>query len=80
MITPVPSPFDFAALDGLAFAAERGRLSRLAPAQMVARDLGPVIELGQLAAGGLLPAPEQAAWLNLDGVGALYRALVGGKS
>jgi anti-sigma regulatory factor (Ser/Thr protein kinase) len=80
MITPVPSPFDFAALDGLAFAAERGRLSGLAPAQMVARDLGPVIELGQLAAGGLLPAPEQAAWLNLDGVGALYRALVGGKS
>ncbi len=80
MTTSIPSPFDFAALDGLAFAAERGRLSGLAPAQMVARDLGPVIELGQLAASGLLPAPEQAAWLNLDGVGALYRALVGGKS
>jgi hypothetical protein len=74
------SPFDFAALDGLAFAAERGRLSPGTPPRMVARDLGPVIELAQLAAGGLLPAPERAAWLNLNCVGSLYRALLGGRS
>lgn len=80
MTTAVPSPFDFAVLDGLAFAAERGRLSGRTPPRMLARDLGPVIELAQLAVGGLLPAPERAAWLNLDGVGSLYRALLGGKS
>lgn len=74
------SPFDFAALDDLAFASERGRLSSRTLPGMVARDLGPVIELAQLAAGGLLPAPERAAWLNLDGLGALYRALLGGRS
>lgn len=74
------SPFDFAALDGLAFAAQRGRLASRIPPRMAARDLGPVIEFAQLTASGLLPAPERAAWLNLDGVGALYRALLSGRS
>lgn len=80
MTTASLSPFDFAALDGLAFAAGRGMLAGRSPPRMVARDLGPVIELAQLAAGGLLPAPERAGWLNLDGVGGLYRELVGGRS
>ncbi len=70
---------DFAMLDGLAFAAERGRLSGRAP-DLVAHDLGPVVELGQLAAGGLLPAPERAEWLRLDALGVLYRAIASGRS
>jgi hypothetical protein len=65
---------DFVTLDGLAFAAERGRLSGRAP-DLVARDLGPVVELAQLAAAGLLPAPERAEWLRLDGLAVLYRAI-----
>ena len=72
--------FNFTILDGLAFAAERGKEYALAPAHMVAHDLGPVIELGHLAANGLLPAPYETDWLKLDGITALYRALLGGNS
>lgn len=70
---------DFAALDGLAFAAERGRLSAGVP-NLVARDLGPIVELGQFAAAGLLPPPERAEWLNLDSLGVLYRAIASGRA
>ncbi len=66
-------------LDGLAFAPERGRLSGHAP-DLVAHDLGPVVELGQLAAAGLLPPPEQAEWLRLDGLSVLYRAIASGRA
>jgi anti-sigma regulatory factor (Ser/Thr protein kinase) len=70
---------DFAMLDGMAFAAERGRLSGRA-LDLVAHDLGPVVELGQLAAAGLLPSPERAAWLRLDGLHPLYRAIASGRT
>ncbi len=70
---------DFTMLDGLAFAAERRRLSGRAP-DMVAHDLGPVVELGQLAAAGLLPSPERAEWLRLNGLGVLYRAIASGRA
>ena len=70
---------DFVAVDGLAFAAERERLAGRAP-ELVARDLGPVIEMGQLAAAGLLPAPGRASWLRLDGLGVLYQAIMSGRS
>lgn len=69
---------DFATLDGLAFAAERGRLSGHIP-NLVAHDLGPIIELGQFAAAGLLPAPERTAWLRLDGLAVLYREIASGR-
>lgn len=69
---------DFAALDGLAFAAERGRLSGRV-SNLMARDLGPIVELGQFAAAGLLPAPERAEWLRLDSLGVLYRAMASGR-
>ena len=72
--------FNFTILDDLAFAAERGKESGLKPNQMVARDLGPLIELSQLATSGFLPPPDQAPWLKLDGVDALYRALSRGLS
>lgn len=74
-----PAPFDFAALDGLAFAAERGRLTGREPPRRAARDIGPMIELSQLAARGLLPAPRQAGWLALDGLDCLTRALETGR-
>jgi anti-sigma regulatory factor (Ser/Thr protein kinase) len=68
------APLDFTALDGLAFAAERGRLANGVP-RLAAHELGPLIEMALLARGGLLPAPETAKWLQLDGLGALYSAI-----
>jgi len=70
---------DFVALDGLAFAAERGKLAGGIPT-LRARDLGPAIELGQLAATGLLPEPERANWLHLGGLGMLYQAIASGRT
>src|SRR5689334_12019791 len=75
-----PPVFDFASLDGLAFAAERGRFNGLALPRMAAQGLGPILELAQLADTGLLPAPEKAAWLALDGFEVLYRMLLTGRS
>lgn len=69
---------DFNVLDGLAFAAERRRLSGDIP-DHVARDLGPVIEMGLLAHNGLLPPPEAAGWLQLSRLGAFYTAIKSGK-
>lgn len=70
---------DFAALDELALAAERGRLSGRAP-DLIAGDLGPIVELTQLAGMGLLPAPARADWLRLDGLGLLCRTIASGRS
>ena len=72
--------FNFTILDDLAFAAERGKESGLKPNQMVARDLGPLIELSQLATSGLLPPPDQATWLKLDSLGTLYHAFLRNQS
>jgi anti-sigma regulatory factor (Ser/Thr protein kinase) len=60
-----PRPFTFAELDGLGFAAAKGRLQPLPDGAYVARDLGPVLELARLSASGLLPAPTRANWLAL---------------
>jgi anti-sigma regulatory factor (Ser/Thr protein kinase) len=75
-----PPVFDFASLDGLAFAAERGRFNGPALPRMAAQGLGPILELAQLADTGLLPAPEKAEWLALDGFEVLYRMLLTGRS
>lgn len=72
--------FDFTILDDLAFAMERKKECELTSGQMVAQELGPVIELGQLSASGLLPSPDQATWLKLDSLGALYNALLRNQS
>ena len=75
-----PSPtLDFKTLDGLAFAAERGRLSGRSLSIMAARELGPVLELALLAEGGLLPSPHAAPWLSLDGLAPLGQALKAGR-
>jgi hypothetical protein len=70
------NPLSFAALDGIAFAAERGRLGGDPPAH-IAADLGPLIEMLQLAHTGLLPMPSSATWLHLNGSEALLRAAAG---
>ena len=70
---------DFATLDGLAFAAERGRLGGTVLDRAVARDLGPLIEMSHLASAGLLPRPGEAPWLELDGVRDFRRALASGQ-
>lgn len=76
----MPAPaFDFSALDGLAFAAERGRLNGRMPPRMTAVTLGPVVEMAHLARSGVLPAPDKADWLVLDGLAVLYRAVRGGR-
>lgn len=68
----------FSEVDDLAFAAERGRLDGGKPkAQFEPIEIGPLIELAQLSAGGLMPAPEQNAWIALDAVARFYSALTG---
>jgi hypothetical protein len=81
MITAASTTFTFAALDDIAFAAERGRLGTgvLADGAYAADDLGPVLELAQLAATGLLPTPSRAAWLTFGELGELWRELSTGR-
>ncbi|MBX9588495.1 MAG: hypothetical protein K2X43_04265 [Hyphomonadaceae bacterium] len=72
--------FTFAALDGLAFAAAKQRLSALAPGMSYgANALGPFLELVQLGAGGLLPRADQAPWLTLGGMTQFDAALRSGR-
>lgn len=74
-----PTPFTFAVLDGLAFAAARQRLPEL-PGDAYAFDaLGPVLELARLSATGLLPSPTRAAWLALGDAASLGAALRNGR-
>jgi hypothetical protein len=46
---------------------------------MTAVSLGPVVEMAHLARAGVLPAPDKASWLVLDGLAVLYRAVSGGR-
>lgn len=73
-------PLTFATLDGLAFAAERGRLSDCPDFdELTVRALGPFLELSHLSCNGLLPPPRKAAWLALDDITTLESALRGGR-
>jgi hypothetical protein len=51
-------PLTFTAVDGLAFAAEKGKLGRAQSKAFVARDIGPLLELNHLSCEGLLPPIE----------------------
>lgn len=74
-------PFNFLALDGIAFAASRGRLGQLAAkAKYSAGPLGPFMELRQLCASGFLPQLDEASWLNLGTTTPFYAALRTGQS
>jgi len=79
MTGSVPRLLDFAALDDLAFAAERGRLdvSNVPPFSL--GDLGPTLEFYQLSGSKLLPSPGNAPWLSLGGLGPLVQSLEEGK-
>jgi hypothetical protein len=72
---PEVASLTFAALDGIAFAASRGRLADTP--EYSATDLGPLIEMLQLARTGLLPPPGSAPWLRLNGSEAILRAVAG---
>lgn len=76
-----PAAFTFAVLDDIAFAAARGRLGpgALAESTYIADDLGPVLELAQLAAAGLLPPPSRASWLTFGALGELWQQLCAGR-
>ena len=78
MTEPAPGVLDFDALDGLAFAAERGRLDERAVPEMKAQDIGPVVELAQHAETRLLSPPRAARWLALDSLNGLVQALQDG--
>jgi anti-sigma regulatory factor (Ser/Thr protein kinase) len=72
-------PLTFGNLDGLAFAATRGRLHAATPSlHFVASDIGPLLEFSQLSSDGLLPRPDKAPWLVLDGIDNFYAALLAG--
>jgi len=74
------APLTFAALDGIAFAARRGRLNQLAAnGGYSAATLGPFMEWRQLSGFGLLPQMEKTKWLQLGPFAALQAALGDGK-
>ncbi|MGA9866937.1 MAG: hypothetical protein WBQ75_10930 [Acetobacteraceae bacterium] len=74
-----PAPFTFAALDGLAFAAERQCLPMLPAGSYRFDGLGPVLELARLSTTRLLPQPTRADWLALEDAGGIADALRRGR-
>lgn len=73
-----PQALTFAALDGLAFAAQRGRLNGGRGLSFSVGALGPLIEWNELSGAGLLPFPDKTPWLSLDGTAALVAAMRSG--
>jgi len=73
-LSPIPRPLTFSELDGLGFAAERGRFEP-SSTNFVASDLGPVFELGLLAKSKTLPWPGTSTWLSMNGIAPLISAL-----
>lgn len=72
----IERPLGFSDVDGLGFAAQRGRLGRYEGfLALAARDLGPFIEYALLGAAAMVPKPDEAPWLRLEGMTSLYRAL-----
>lgn len=65
---------DFETLDGLAFAAQKGRLNGELPS-INAADLGPLIEFEMLSAAGLLPPSSKDDWIKINGLSVLYREI-----
>lgn len=69
-------PLTFSSIDGIAFAAARGRLDRIQKEPLLAADgLGPFVELTHLATDKLVPEIEKLDWLRLDALAAFWRAL-----
>jgi hypothetical protein len=74
-----PADLTFTSLDGLAFAAARGRLDTSAGRTQIVHDLGPFIELYQLSESGLLPRPDRGSWISMDGSASFFDALSVGR-
>ena len=79
MTKPTSCELDFAALDDLAFAAERGRLNGRSIPQMRAHDIGPALEFAQLSSDRRFPTLLSAPFLILDGMDRFVRALQSGQ-
>lgn len=77
MTEATPNTLDFAAVDGLAFAAERGRLNGQAIPILSAQDIGPVFEFAQFASSGLLPPIRDAPFVTLNGLDQMVQAMNG---
>ena len=68
----------FSDVDGLAFAAARGRLDpRKLPAAYTPQRLGPLLELLHLSAGGRIPPPGN--WLSPNGTAPMMTAVAQGR-
>lgn len=78
MNNTVLGAFDFATLDDLAFAAERGRLNQDVIPVRIAKEIGPLLELAHVSQNHLLPSPQVAPWLMLDGLTPMVQALDSG--
>jgi hypothetical protein len=66
----------FTAVDGLAFAASRSRLRNRDSSQvLLAGELGPAMELIQLAADGLVPSLDRMPGLDLGEMTEIHVAL-----
>ena len=73
-MTAIHKQLLFSDVDGLAFAAVRGKLDKTMPLPAYEpRQLGPLLELLHLSAGGRLPYPER--WLSLNTAASLVSAL-----
>lgn len=69
-----PRPLSFTELDGIGFAAERGRFDPTIT-NLVADELGPVFELGLMAKSKTLSWPGPKSWLAMNGLGSLISEL-----
>lgn len=67
---------NFNVLDGLAFAAQKGKLSGTM-SSIPAIDLGPLVEFELLSNAGLLPQLNTCEWIKLNGLSVLYREMKG---
>jgi anti-sigma regulatory factor (Ser/Thr protein kinase) len=80
MSEATPHCLTFTELDGLAFAATRSRLgNRDSSKVLVAGELGPVMELLQLATDGLLPQLDRVPGLTLVGVAQIQALMASGR-
>jgi anti-sigma regulatory factor (Ser/Thr protein kinase) len=68
------SPLTFTAVDGLAFAAMKARLSRSPSRAYAAMALGPRVELLSLSRDGLLPQVDSMSWIDLSSVSEFHSA------
>ena len=77
-MTAVRKQLLFRDVDGLAFAAARGKLDpRKLPAAYTPQRLGPLLELLHLSAGGRMPPPGN--WLSPNGTAPMMTAVAQGR-